>query len=141
MKILGELATLILCIKDGISVEDIKNYICPNIIPILESEKLDSAITSLYDGTESSYLLQDINIWFMLRQLEQTSIDKVIAIISTLSTLPLNKEEILQLMLPEELLSRTEKSVLTQSENISTQECHAVSIVKSIELIFLGPSA
>ena len=129
MKTLGELATLILCIKDGVSVEDIKNYICPYKLSALGTEKLDSAIASLYDGTENSYFLQEINVYYTLKQLEQAPLDKIIAIISSISNLPLNKEEILQLMLPEELVSRAERGTLIHGENISSQECQAVSIV------------
>ena len=122
LKILRELATLVLCIKDGISIEDIENYICPNIIPLLEINNLDSAITALYDGTQNSYFLQETNIFHVLKDLEQTSSDKLIAIISIISALPLNKEETIELMIPEELLLRSEKGTVTLSKNISSQK-------------------
>ena len=128
LRILGEIATLALCIKDGISIEDIKNYVCPNIIPVLELGNMDRVLTTLFDGTVHSYLLQEENIIHVLRQLEDTTLDKFVAIASFISALPLNKEETLELILPKELLLQEETGDVIRSEHASFQKWDTVSI-------------
>ena len=128
MKILGEIATLALCIKDGISIEDIRNYVCPNIIAILELENMDNVLATLFGGTLESYLLQEENILHVLGQLEKTTLDKFIAIASLISSVPLNKEETLELMISKELFLRKEKEDVVQSENTAFQKWVTVSI-------------
>ena len=128
MRILREIATLALCIKDGISIEDIKNYVCPKIIPVLESGNMDRVLATLFDGTIHSYLLREENIILVLRQLEKTTVDKFIAIASIISALPLNKEETLELMLPKEVLLQEEKGDVIRSEHASFQKWDTVSI-------------
>ena len=127
MKVLRELATLVLCLKDGISTQDIESYICPNLISLFEIENLDSAITALYDGTQNSYFLEETTILHELMQLEQTKLDKLIAITSMISALPLNKEETLQLMIPKAVISINQKGTVTPSANISSQAWNTVS--------------
>ena len=51
-----------LCIKDGISIEDIRNYVCPNIVPILERNNIDHALATLFEGTINSYFMQEETI-------------------------------------------------------------------------------
>ena len=128
LRILGEIATLALCIKDGISIEDIKNYVCPKIVPVLELGNMDRVLTTLFDGTVHSYLMREENILHVLRQLDKTTLDKVIAVASLISALPLNKEETLELMLPKELLLQEEKRDVIRSEDTSFQKWDTVSI-------------
>ena len=129
LKVLRELATLALCIKDGLSVEDVKNYICPNILPKIKTANLDTAISSLYDGWKNSYFLQETDIFHTIEQLQSNGTEKLIAIITAISALPLDKEETLHLMLPGDLLPSTENRIQMQYENICTQEQEAVSIL------------
>ena len=89
LRILEELATLVLCIKDGITIEDIENYVCPNIIPILEKNDIVHTLAKLFEGTKSSYLIKEEPILHVLKELEKTNLDKFMAITSILSKLPL----------------------------------------------------
>ena len=130
MRILGELATLVLCLKDGISIENIQKYVCPSIIPILEIENLERALATLFDGKLHSYAQQEQNIFQVLGELEKNSLEKLIAITSIISALPLNKEETLELMIPKELVLDIEKRNVTQSENITSQTWETVSYLQ-----------
>ena len=123
-----ELATLVLCIKDGVSIEDIRNYICPNIIPVLEKENLSHALCKLFDGTTNSYLMQEEKVGDVLEELEKTNLDKLMAITSIISSLPHNKEETLELMIPKELILNVEKRNKSIMETVASQELETVSI-------------
>ena len=128
LRILEELATLVLCIKDGITIEDIKNYVCPNIIPILEKNDIDHALAKLFEGTKSCYLMKEEPILHVLKELEKTNLDKFMAITSILSKLPLNKEETLDLMIPNELLVNVQKGDQSLLEIIADQKLETVNI-------------
>ena len=128
LRILEELATLVLCMKDGITIEDIRNYVCPNIIPILEKNDIDHALAKLFEGTKSSYLMKEETILHVLKELEKTNLDKFMAITSILSKLPLNKEETLDLMIPKELLLNVQKGDQSLMEVIADQKIETVKI-------------
>ena len=128
LRILEELATLVLCIKDGITIEDIRNYVCPNIIPILEKNDIDHALAKLFEGTKSSYLMNEEPIIHVLKELEKTNLDKFMAITSILSKLPLNKEETLDLMIPKELLVNVQKGDQSLLEIIADQKLETVNV-------------
>ena len=115
-----------LCIKDGISIEDIRNYVCPNIVPILERNNIDHALATLFEGTINSYFMQEETIVHVLKELEKTNLDKLIAITSILSALPLTKEETLELMIPKELLLKVEKGDRSMMEIIASQKLETV---------------
>ena len=128
LRILEELATLVLCIKDGITIEDIENYVCPNIIPILEKNDIVHALAKLFEGTKSSYLIKEEPILHILKELEKTNLDKFMAITSILSKLPLNKEETLDLMIPKELLLNVQKGSQSLLEVIADQKIETVRL-------------
>ena len=115
-----------LCIKDGISIEDIRNYVCPNIVPILESNNIDHALATLFEGTINSYFMKEETIVHVLGELGKTNLDKLMAITSILSALPLTKEETLELMIPKELLLKVEKGDQSMMEIIASQKLETV---------------
>ena len=123
-----ELATLVLCIKDGVSIEDIRNYICPNIVPVLDKENLSHALCKLFDGTTNSYLMKEETIGDVLEELEKTNLEKLMAITTIISSLPHSKEETLELMIPKELLLNVEKRNKSIMEIVASQELETVSI-------------
>ena len=115
-----------LCIKDGISIEDIRNYVCPNIVPFLERNNIDHALATLFDGTVNSYLMQEETIVHVLGELETTNLEKLIAITGILSALPLTKEETLELMIPKQLILKVEKGDQSMVEIIAAQKLATV---------------
>ena len=124
---LKELAILILCTKDGHSVENIRNFVCLDSLPMFESGELQSAIASLYSETETTIQSRQTNICHTLKQLEPEGRDNVIATVQAIAALPLNKEEILHLVLPQPTESQTIEEVLIQVENICSQMEETVS--------------
>ena len=128
MNILTEIATLVLCIKDGLSVRDIEAYLSTSILPILEVGDLDAAVATLFNKTQHTYTLQDTPFMERLKLLEQKGLEKLIAIVNIISSLPLNKEEMIALIVPEELLMPTERKTIIKKENISSLERRTVSI-------------
>ena len=128
MTVLTEIATLVLCIKDGLSVRDIEAYLSTSILPILEVGDLDAAVATLFNKTQHTYTLQDTPFMERLKLLEQKGLEKLIAIVNIISSLPLNKEEMIALIVPEELLMPTERKTIIKKENISSLERRTVSI-------------
>ena len=128
MTVLTEIATLVLCIKDGLSVRDIEAYLSTSILPILEVGDLDAAVATLFNKTQHTYTLQDTPFMERLKLLEQKGLEKLIAIVNIISSLPLNKEEMIALIVPEELLMPTERKTIIKKENISSLEKRTVSI-------------
>ena len=128
MTVLTEIATLVLCIKDGLSIRDIEAYLSTSILPILEVGDLDAAVATLFNKTQHSYTLQDTPFMERLKLLEQKGLEKLIAIVNIISSLPLNKEEMIALIVPEELLMPTERKTIIKKENISSLERRTVSI-------------
>ena len=128
MTVLTEIATLVLCIKDGLSVRDIEAYLSTSILPILEVGDLDAAVATLFNKTQHTYTLQDTPFMERLKLLEQKGLEKLIAIVNIISSLPLNKEEMIALIVPEELLMPTERTTIIKKENISSLERRTVSI-------------
>ena len=112
MTVLTEIATLVLCIKDGLSVRDIEAYLATSILPILEVGDLDAAVATLFNKTQHTYTLQDTPFMERLKLLEQKGLEKLIAIVNIISSLPLNKEEMIALIVPEELLMPTERKTI-----------------------------
>ena len=49
-------------------MEDIRNYVCPRIVPILEKNNLDRALAKLFEGTKSSYFMQEETIVPVLKE-------------------------------------------------------------------------
>ena len=128
MTVLTEIATLVLCIKDGLSVRDIEAYLSTSILPILEVGDLDAAVATLFNKTQHTYTLQDTPFMERLKLLEQKGLEKLIAIVNIISSLPLNKEEMIALIVPEELLMPTERKTIIIKENASSLERRTVSI-------------
>jgi len=128
LTVLTEIATLVLCIKDGLSVRDIEAYLSTSILPILEVGDLDAAVATLFNKTQHTYTLQDTPFMERLKLLEQKGLEKLIAIVNIISSLPLNKEEMIALIVPEELLMPTERKTIIKKENISSLERRTVSI-------------
>ena len=128
MTVLTEIATLVLCIKDGLSIHDIQAYLSTSILPILEVGDLDAAVATLFNKTQHTYTLQDTPFMERLKLLEQKGLEKLIAIVNIISSLPLNKEEMIALIVPEELLMPTERKTIIKKENISSLERRTVSI-------------
>ena len=128
MAVLTEIATLVLCIKDGLSIRDIEAYLSTSILPILEVGDLDAAVATLFNKTQHSYTLQDTPFMERFKLLEQKGLEKLIAIVNIISSLPLNKEEMIALIVPEELLMPTERKTIIKKENISSLERRTVSI-------------
>ena len=128
MTVLTEIATLVLCIKDGLSVRDIEAYLSTSILPILEVGDLDAAVATLFNKTQHTYTLQDTPFMERLKLLEQKGLERLIAIVNIISSLPLNKEEMIALIVPEELLMPTERKTIIKKENISSLERRTVSI-------------
>lgn len=128
MTVLTEIATLVLCIKDGLSIRDIEAYLSTSILPILEVGDLDAAVATLFNKTQHTYTLQDTPFMERLKLLEQKGLEKLIAIVNIISSLPLNKEEMIALIVPEELLMPTERKTIIKKENISSLERRTVSI-------------
>ena len=128
MTVLTEIATLVLCIKDGLSVRDIEAYLSTSILPILEVGDLDAAVATLFNKTQHTYTLQDTPFMERLKLLEQKGLEKLIAIVNIISSLPLNKEEIMELIITEELLMPTQRKTKIKKENISSLERRTVSI-------------
>ena len=128
MTVLAEIATLVLCIKDGLSVRDIEAYLSTSILPILEVGDLDAAVATLFNKTQHTYTLQDTPFMERLKLLEQKGLEKLIAIVNIISSLPLNKEEMIALIVPEEFLMPTERKTIIKKENISSLERRTVSI-------------
>ena len=128
MNILTEIATLVLCIKDGLSIHDIEAYLSTSILPILEVGDLDAAVATLFNKTQHSYTIKDTPFMERLKLLEQKGLEKLIAIVNIISSLPLNKEEMIALIVPEELLMPTERKTIIKKENISSLERRTVSI-------------
>ena len=128
MNILTEIATLVLCIKDGLSIHDIEAYLSTSILPILEVGDLDAAVATLFNKTQHSYTIKDTPFMERLKLLEQKGLEKLIAIASIISSLPLNKEEMMALIVPEELSMPTERKTMIIKENISSLERRTVSI-------------
>ena len=128
MTVLTEIATLVLCIKDGLSIRDIEAYLSTSILPILEVGDLDAAVATLCNKTQHSYTLQDTPFMERFKLLEQKGLEKLIAIVNIISSLPLNKEEMIALIVPEELLMPTERKTIIKKENISSLERRTVSI-------------
>ena len=128
MTVLTEIATLVLCIKDGLSIHDIQAYLSTSILPILEVGDLDAAVATLFNKTQHTYTLQDTPFMERLKLLDQKGLEKLIAIVNIISSLPLNKEEMIALIVPEELLMPTERKTIIKKENISSLERRTVSI-------------
>ena len=128
MTVLTEIATLVLCIKDGLSIRDIEAYLSTSMLPILEVGDLDAAVDTLLNTTQHSYTLQDTPFMERLKLLDQKGLEKLIAIVNIISSLPLNKEEMIALIVPEELLMLTERTTIIKKENISSLERRTVSI-------------
>ena len=128
MNILTEIATLVLCIKDGLSIHDIEAYLSTSILPILEVGDLDAAVATLFNKTQHSYTIKDTPFMERLKLLEQKGLEKLIAIVNIISSLPLNKEEMIALIVPEELLMPTERKTIIIKENASSLERRTVSI-------------
>ena len=128
MNILTEIATLVLCIKDGLSIHDIEAYLSTSILPILEVGDLDAAVATLFNKTQLSYTIKDTPFMERLKLLEQKGLEKLIAIVNIISSLPLNKEEIMELIITEELLMPTQRKTKIKKENISSLERRTVSI-------------
>ena len=128
MNILTEIATLVLCIKDGLSIRDIEAYLSTSILPILEVGDLDAAVATLFNKTQHSYATQDTPFMERLKLLEQKGLERLIAIVNIISSLPLNKEEIMELIITEELLMPTQRKTKIKKENISSLERRTVSI-------------
>ena len=128
MNILTEIATLVLCIKDGLSIYDIEAYLSTSILPILEVGDLDAAVATLFNKTQHSYTIKDTPFMERLKLLEQKGLERLIAIVNIISSLPLNKEEIMELIITEELLMPTQRKTKIKKENISSLEQRTVSI-------------
>lgn len=128
MNILTEIATLVLCIKDGLSIHDIEAYLSTSILPILEVGDLDAAVATLFNKTQHSYTIKDTPFMERLKLLEQKGLERLIAIVNIISSLPLNKEEIMELIITEELLMPTQRKTKIKKENISSLERRTVSI-------------
>ena len=125
---LKELAILVLCTKDGLSVENIRNFMCLDNLPMFESGELQSAIASLYNETETTIQLWQTNICHTLKQLESRDRNNVIATVRAIAALPLNREEILHLVLPQPTESHMIEEVFIQVENICSQMQQTVSL-------------
>ena len=128
MTVLTEIATLVLCIKDGLSISDIEAYLSTSILPILEVGDLDAAVATLFNKTQYSYTIKDTPFMERLKLLEQKGLERLIAIVNIISSLPLNKEEIMELIITEELLMPTQRKTKIKKENISSLERRTVSI-------------
>ena len=117
-----------MCIKDGLSIHDIEAYLSTSILPILEVGDLDAAVATLFNKTQHSYTIKDTPFMERLKLLEQKGLERLIAIVNIISSLPLNKEEIMELIITEELLMPTQRKTVIKKENISSLERRTVSI-------------
>ena len=89
---------------------------------------MDAAVATLFNKTQHTYTLQDTPFMERLKLLEQKGLEKLIAIVNIISSLPLNREEIVELIITEELLMPTQRKTQIKKENISSLERRTVSI-------------